>query len=651
MQTKRCYILLSLFFVLLTKNNFAQQSLDSVQHLDSVTVLDFCILSVTKFKHATYLINNIQKQYASQHTIEDILQTTTPVQINSYGTGNVSSVSIRGANDDHTNVFWNGLKLNSLTLGGTDISLIPMESGDMLSVETNGNSFGGNINIQSKPDWNIKYKAGFRSDINSFDNFRNTLNIILGNRKVQYHATGFYQQARNNFVYTDKYKFNEPLDTMNHNELRSYAVINTFHLLLKNQQSISFGNWYQFKDKNVPNIMGLNSVSSKNQIDNSIKSFFIWKKSNQTKYDLELNFSHVYDQMKYTDKLLPTDTFLFINSFYRTHRISNSFTSKNYFKYNLQLLSGYTYNILYANVREYAKKAIDHVGEVFSELEYNYRDQLVSSFKITQPFSSFKFIRPQFSSKIAYKIPTQKYEVQVSYTDKYRFPDLNDRYWYLVGDKNLKPEIGWTVELANKFLLFPNPKSRHNFSGNINVYYTKIKNNIIWTPINAVLWSPKNLKITQLYGIESKLNYNYNNKNLLVNANVIYNFNRAQILEDEDNIDLKGNFLRYKPQHTFKTNFYAEQKYIGIGLNYVYTSSKFTDEENFKYFVLKPYHLLDVFITFKVTIKYQHTFQFIFKINNVTNTVYESVRSYAQPLRNYSISFIYNFSKLQNNSQ
>ncbi|HRH56828.1 MAG TPA: hypothetical protein PLS10_04185, partial [Chitinophagales bacterium] len=288
-------------------------------------------------------------------------------------------------------------------------------------------------------------------------------------------------------------------------------------------------------------------------------------------------------------------------------------------------------------------------GEVFSELEYNYRDQLVSSFKVTQPFSSFKFIRPQFAAKITYKIPTQKFELQVSYTDKYRFPDLNDRYWYLVGDMNLKPEIGWTVELANKFLLFPNPKSKHNFSGNINVYYTKIKNNIIWTPINAVLWSPKNIKTTQLYGIESKLNYNYSNRNLLVYANAIYNFNRAQIIEDEDNIDLKGNFLRYKPQHTFKANLYAEQRYVGIGLNYVYTSFKFTDEENFKYFILKPYHLLDVFITFKGTIKEQHALQFIFKINNVTNTIYESVRSYAQPLRNYSISFIYNFSKSQNN--
>ena len=630
----------------MTKTNVAQQTLDSVQHLDSVTVYDSYKRSINTFTHS-YLINNTQKQFAAQNTIEDILQTTTPVQINSYGVGNSASISIRGANDDHTNIFWNGLKLNSLTLGGTDISLLPMEAGDVIRVETNGNSFGGNINIQSKPDWNTKYKVGFRSDVNSFDNYRNTVSIVFGNRKIQYQGTGFYHQAKNNFVYVDKYKFNEPTDTISHNELKSYATINTLHFQLKKQQRISFGNWYQFKDKNIPNIMGLNNISSKNQLDKSVKSFFNWNKSNHSKYELDFNVSHVYDELYYTDKLSPSDTFLFINSFYKTHRIANSFTSKNYFKYNLNLFSGYTYNILYADVREYAKKAIDHVGEVFSVLEYNYKNKMLTAFKITQPFASFKFIRPQFAAYLSYKIPSEKYEVQVSYTDKYRFPDLNDRYWNLVGNKDLKPETGFTAELSNKLSLTNTQRSK--LTGNLSVYYTKIKNNIIWTPINAVLWSPKNLKTTQLYGMESQFNYTFNHTNLFVLVNTIYNFNRAQIIEDENNEDIKGNYLRYKPQHTFKTNVYIEQKYIGIGANYVYTSERFTDEENFDFFALKPYHLLDAFITFKGNIKEQHYLQFIFKINNITNTSYESIRSYAQPLRNYSISFIYNFSKHQNN--
>ena len=205
------------------------------------------------------------------------------------------------------------------------------------------------------------------------------------------------------------------------------------------------------------------------------------------------------------------------------------------------------------------------------------------------------------------------------------------------------------MNLGNKFFVY---KNKHSFYTNVNIYYSKIKNNIVWTPITNVIWSPKNLKSTQLYGIESEAAYAFHvSDNFYLRFKAIYNFNRAQIIEDANNADLKGNFLRYKPQHTFKANFYTEQKYIGIGLNYIYTSSRFTDEENFEYFILKPYHLLDAFITFKGVIKEEHSIQFIFKINNITNTSYESIRSYAQPQRYYSLSFIYNFSKLQNNSQ
>ena len=169
--------------------------------------------------------------------------------------------------------------------------------------------------------------------------------------------------------------------------------------------------------------------------------------------------------------------------------------------------------------------------------------------------------------------------------------------------------------------------------------------------MNSVIWSPKNIKTTQLYGSEIQVKYAVQQAekfNFFINT--IYSFNRAEIVKDINNSGLKGNFLRYKPQHTFKSNFYVEQKYIGLGADYMFASLKYTDEENFDFFALKPYHLLDAYITFKGAIK-KHELQFMFKVNNITNTSYESIRSYAQPLRNYSITFIYNFSKSQNNSQ
>ncbi len=647
MRTKSCYILFVVFFVLFTKNNFAQQSIDSVQQVNMINVFGIKYDKIVCTWNSILTENSNITAFNSTNDIGEALQQQTAVQINSYGLGNSSSISIRGANDDHTNVYWNGLKINSLTLGGTDFSLIPFESSDEINVETNNSSFGGAISINTRPKWNNKFNLKIRNDIVSFNNYRNTISSKIGSKKIQFHTSAFYQSAKNNFTYVDVYKFDNPIDTANHNTLKSVGTVNNLFFQLKKQVFISIGSWFQKKDKELPTIMGSNEQSSKFQKDKSFRHYINIDKA-ISKGDMHFSIAHSYDELNYTDKRMPTDTFLFINSNYKTNRISNSFLINNNFKHNLSLQSGYFYNINIANVKEYVKKVTDHIGEVYSHLKWETK-QFNASVKITQPFSSFKYVRPQFYTDAGFQTKnySKQYAINISYSDKYRFPDLNDRYWNPGGNPNLKPEFGWTLNVSNRF---STQKNNNHFFTNVNIYYSKIKNNIVWTPITNVIWSPKNLKSTQLYGIESDATYSYNRPDkFYIHIKTIYNFNRAQIIEDANNTDLKGNYLRYKPQHTFKINFYVEQKYIGIGANYIYTSGKFTDEENIIFFALKPYHLLDAYLTFKGTIKEKHSLQFIFKINNITNTSYESIRSFAQPLRNYSISFIYNFYKLQIN--
>lgn len=645
MRIKCRHILPLVFFVLQTKNNFAQQSIDSVQQIDTVSIIENRV--DYKTIQGSFPIINIP-DVAEIHSTCDIgavLQQFTSVQINSYGLGNASSISIRGANDDHTNVFWNGLKINSLSLGGTDVSLIPFESGDHISVETNNSFIGGSVNINSKPDWKNTIDFKVRSDFSSFDNYRNTLFLKAGNNKIQFHTSGFYQTAQNNFTYVDVYKFNNPIDTANHNHLKSFGTVNTLFFQLKKQVFITIGSWFQKKDKEIPSIMGANEISGKFQMDKSVRHYINIDKT-ISKGEMHFSVAHSYDELLYTDKHLPSDTFLLINSSYKTNRISNTFLFQHTFKHNLSLESGYFYNINMANVKEYVKKVTDHVGEVYSRLKWDNK-VFNAGIQLTQPFSSFKYVRPQFFANAGFKTknPSKQYCIGISYSDKYRFPDLNDRYWNPGGNPKLKPEFGWALNLNNGIEV---QKQQHWFSSNIQLHYSEIKNNIVWTPITNSIWSPKNLKSARLYGIESNATYSYHKSDeFYVYLNVIYNFNRAQIIKDENNADLQGHFLRYKPQQTFKANFYIEQKYAGLGLNYIYTSTRFTDEENFDFFALKPYHLLDAYLTFKGNIKQQHQLQFIFKINNITNTSYESIRSYAQPRRYYSMSFIYHFSKLK----
>jgi vitamin B12 transporter len=180
------------------------------------------------------------------------------------------------------------------------------------------------------------------------------------------------------------------------------------------------------------------------------------------------------------------------------------------------------------------------------------------------------------------------------------------------------------------------------------VYYSIINNNIVWSPIVSGLYSPQNIKKTRHYGLESKIeNTILWNKTNAFKFSINYNYNHSTIVNDETNRSLNGNFIRYKPQHTIKSYFIFEDKYFNIGLNYLYVGQRFTDDENIKVFQLKPYSLVDLFIAFKGNFKKANA-EFGFKINNLFNTKYESLRSYAQPLRNYNITLLINYkSKLK----
>jgi vitamin B12 transporter len=117
-----------------------------------------------------YKIDSFQTHYYGQNSIADILQNFTPTQINSYGFGGASTLSLRGTADDQTSVFWNGLKINSLTLGSTDISLIPINAANSIQIVTNASSavlgsgnFGGAILLNNTPIFQKKLLM-FQSD-------------------------------------------------------------------------------------------------------------------------------------------------------------------------------------------------------------------------------------------------------------------------------------------------------------------------------------------------------------------------------------------------------------------------------------------------------------------------------------------------------
>ena len=91
-------------------------------------------------------------------SIADALTFNAPVFVKQYGRATLSTVSFRGTGPSHTQVTWNGMRINNPMLGMTDFSMIPsyfIDDASLLhgtsSVSETGGGLGGLVKLATTP--------------------------------------------------------------------------------------------------------------------------------------------------------------------------------------------------------------------------------------------------------------------------------------------------------------------------------------------------------------------------------------------------------------------------------------------------------------------------------------------------------------------
>ena len=74
--------------------------------------------------HETRLDSAVLKENIAL-SIADVLTFNSSIFVKSYGRATLSTVSFRGTGPSHTQVTWNGMRINNPMLGMTDFSMIP----------------------------------------------------------------------------------------------------------------------------------------------------------------------------------------------------------------------------------------------------------------------------------------------------------------------------------------------------------------------------------------------------------------------------------------------------------------------------------------------------------------------------------------------
>ncbi|MEO1253359.1 MAG: TonB-dependent receptor plug domain-containing protein, partial [Bacteroidota bacterium] len=172
---------------------------DSVRVLEEVDIVG---IDLSKFSSGTVL----QKLEASSSgSLLDIGDNTT-IHFKNYGNQQLSTIAFRGTSANHTNVIWNGLQVNSPTLGQTDFSVWPYFLTDQITIQYGGGSslfgsgaIGGSVII----DNSVMRKDSLLTLYNAYGSFGQ----YDGGLKFQYEISdrltieskGFLSKIENNF--------------------------------------------------------------------------------------------------------------------------------------------------------------------------------------------------------------------------------------------------------------------------------------------------------------------------------------------------------------------------------------------------------------------------------------------------------------------
>ena len=476
-------------------------------------------------------------------SMADVLTFNTSIFVKSYGRATLSTVSFRGTSPSHTQVSWNGMKINNPMLGMTDFSMIPsyfIDDASLLhgtsSVNETGGGLGGAIKLSTKPAQAQGFGLQYIQGIGSFKTFDEFLRLTYGNDNWQVSTRLVYSSSPNEYKYRNHDKkeniYDEDMNIIDQyypverNRSGSYK---DFHILQEAYYNTGRGDrfglnaWYINSNRELAMLTvdyGDENDFENRQRENTFRGVLSWDHLRDS-WKMSAKGGYIYTWMAYDYKrdvgngnmAHMTRSRSRINTFYGQVDGEYYIGNKWLFTANISLYQHIVESEDKNIVRQDGNKAI--VGyrkgrpELSGSLSAKWRpiDRLGLSIVIREEMFGNEWT-PIIPALFLDGVLSKRGNIiaKASLSRNYRFPTLNDLYFLPGGNPDLKKESGWTYDAGISFAV--GKEGIYSLSGSATWFESFIKDWIIWLPTTKGFFSPDNIKDVHAYGIEVKADFN-----------------------------------------------------------------------------------------------------------------------------------------------
>ncbi len=555
--------------------------------------------------------------------------------------GGLSTIRLRGTSPDHTSMNFGGLNINSLTLGHSNASNIPLYLFDGVGIQfgsasaINGSgSIGGAIHLGFENRWVEGVRAELRLAQGSFGEQLYGAKVWLGNGKFESVTRAYLYAKYNNFPFTNNtYRdfengIYETEDVQHNANIENKGLIQEFNYKIKENHTIRTKIWLEDDWHLVQQNMQTNLSSPNYRETYEDEHVRIWadydNKQHSTK--LHVGAGYVYDNginNSSTDKI-------------STQRVKVEGDAERDLWKGASVKGGMNYLNVFPNVYAYTNNPgketrVDAflllrqaLGNKFTT-SLNLRQGYVTDFNV--PFTPALGMQYQALQKESMRL---KFTANMAYS--YNVPTFNDRYWVPGGNPDLIPEHGMNYEVGSEYNYMQGDQV---FTLKVNCYYMDIANWVLWKP-GAIYWYAENEDHVISKGLELHADYAWRTGDLRFEHGLNFTWNAAERIEEDSRRQLEYVPLIMSSGYTTLRYKRWNAGFTGQFMPWLYTTE---DDAN----ILDGYFFLNLNAGYLWTINDENRLRISALIDNVSDVDYQAYYGYAMPGISYRISLTYNF--------
>jgi outer membrane cobalamin receptor len=670
--------------LLLPVISFAQSKLDTIQHLEVVTVLADRYREIIPSQR----LSGAHLEALNSFSVADAIRYFSGVQIKDYGgIGGLKTVDIRSMGTNHMGVFYDGIQLGNAQNGQIDlgkfsldnIEEISLYNGQKSEIFQSAKDFGsaGTIYLRTQRP---RFTNGKTTNVKSFfrtGSFDLVNPSILweqqigkdGARPVSTSLNAEYIYSSGKYPFRYRKMLHDGTVAWDTTAVRQNGNIHSLRLEGGLNGFMEEGKWnikayFYDSEKGIPGAI-VNNIwkRSQRQWDRNFFTQGNFQKQLSDRHAMLINMKYAADRMRY---LNPDTTLMYIDNTFLQQEFYASVANKYSIlpQWDVDFSTDYQWNTLDATLQDFVYPQRNTILVALATAFEWKRLKAQASLLGTFVFDRTSPPDPLSTGKEG-KSPDDKQEytpaiflsyqpfgrlqespllLRAFYKRIFRMPTFNDLYYTDIGNISLRPEyttqynLGFQYETQVKTLLIASLQFRAD------AYYNEVTDKIIAVPKGngQYRWMMMNIGYVKIRGVDVSAHVETQGFASLpiIGVSLNYTYQKAQDFSDPSDNDPEsgtyGRQIAYIPWHSGSAIANIRWKTWDMNYSFIYVGERYHNSSNIRENYEQPWYTHD--LTLGKTFSYRKIkCKLSAEINNILNQYYDVVLNYPMPGRNYKL--------------